>query len=111
MEASRHAATGRPDRTYTVSPICCRREPPNFFFNCRYNNRTYRIDRVDWELSPESIFEKRSGEQLTYQEYYAKAYNKTLSDLEQPLLVHCAKKKGREDQLIYLVPELCCMTG
>src|SRR5690242_13769537 len=45
----------------------------------RYNNRTYRIDDVDWGLNPGTIFSKRTGEKLSYFEYYASAYNRNLN--------------------------------
>jgi aubergine-like protein len=77
----------------------------------RYNNRTYRIDDIAWNMTPNSTFTKRSGEALSYVKYYAVAYNKTISELEQPLLVHKHKRKGHPDEIIFLVPELCSMTG
>jgi hypothetical protein len=54
---------------------------------------------------------KRNGEHTTFQEYYASTYNKALNDLEQPLLIHRFRRKGAADEIIYLIPELCSMTG
>ena len=35
----------------------------------RYNNKTYRIDDIDWNASPMSTFECQ-GRDVTYKEYY-----------------------------------------
>lgn len=82
----------------------------------RYNNRTYRVDDILWEKNPQSTFTSHSGEAISFVDYYKKAYNKDIDDLEQPLLVHRPKRtKGDPrqgpEELICLVPELCCMTG
>eukprot|EP00112_Aurelia_sp_Birch-Aquarium-sp1_P026327 Seg928.2 transcript_id=Seg928.2/GoldUCD/mRNA.D3Y31 product="Piwi-like protein 2" protein_id=Seg928.2/GoldUCD/D3Y31 len=81
----------------------------------RYNNKTYRIDDIEWNKNPQATFTYHSGEEMSYVEYYKKAYNKTIDDLEQPLLIHRPKpKKGQRapvNEVICLVPELCSMTG
>jgi aubergine-like protein len=77
----------------------------------RYNNRTYRIDDVMWDLNPRSTFTKRTGDEMSYCAYYAQTYNKTISEMDQPLLLHRHRRRGAEDQIIYLIPELCSMTG
>ncbi|XP_071132212.1 piwi-like protein 1 [Mytilus edulis] len=84
----------------------------------RYNNKTYRIDDIIWDKSPAHSFPcKNTGESITFQEYYKKAYNKNIQDDQQPLLLHRQKKKrtpqGMEQQCenICLIPELCYMTG
>lgn len=35
-----------------------------------YNNRTYRIDDVDWNVNPKSTFPKRDNSTISYIEYY-----------------------------------------
>jgi chemotaxis protein histidine kinase CheA len=77
----------------------------------RYNNRTYRIDDIAWDKTPKSKFQKKDNTEVSYMEYYAKAYNKNIRDAEQPLLLHKHRRRGQEPELIYLIPELCCMTG
>lgn len=83
----------------------------------RYNNKTYRIDDIAWDKSPESKFEYFNGEEMTYIEYYRKSYNKELTDTGQPLLIHRPKEskggrtKGKPLEVICLIPELCSMTG
>jgi len=85
----------------------------------RYNNKTYHIDDVAFDLSPNSTFKKSTGESVSYVQYYKDNYNKVIKDVGQPLLIHKSKKKfkggqrggEKEEETIYLVPELCCMTG
>ena len=38
----------------------------------RYNNRTYRIDDINWDMNPRSTFENSAGEKISFMEYYAK---------------------------------------
>uniref|UniRef100_A0A1B0D353 Uncharacterized protein n=1 Tax=Phlebotomus papatasi TaxID=29031 RepID=A0A1B0D353_PHLPP len=79
-----------------------------------YNNATYRIDDVDFSLSPSSSFEKKSGERTTFLQYFRDRYNCTIRDTRQPLLVSRSKAKdvraGRPE-VLNLVPELCRLTG
>lgn len=35
-----------------------------------YNNRTYRVDDVDWNVTPASTFSKSDGTQISYIQYY-----------------------------------------
>lgn len=36
----------------------------------RYNNRTYRVDDIDWNKTPRDSFTLLSGEEITFVEYY-----------------------------------------
>ncbi|XP_050028085.3 piwi-like protein 1 [Dermacentor andersoni] len=78
-----------------------------------YNNKTYRVDDIDWDKCPLSTFETKEGTK-TYMDYYQEQYEKRISDGRQPLLVCRPKEKdlraGRTDN-IYLIPELCVLTG
>jgi aubergine-like protein len=78
----------------------------------RYNNRTYRIDDVDYEQNPRSSFTlKKTGKPISYMEYYG-IINQKIRDDNQPLLVVREKKRGsQEEKKIYLIPELCTLTG
>lgn len=42
----------------------------------RYNNRTYRIDDVDWNKTPKDSFVMSDGKEITFLEYYR--YNERL---------------------------------
>eukprot|EP00731_Ephydatia_muelleri_P025692 Em0017g775a len=85
----------------------------------RYNNRTYEIDDIAWDKNPRCAFQDHAGNQITFVDYYKRAYDLDITDLEQPLLIHRPKKKqrGKEetskevDEMVCLVPELCSMTG
>ncbi|XP_072409954.1 piwi-like protein 2 isoform X1 [Chiloscyllium punctatum] len=82
----------------------------------KYNNRTYRIDDIDWDKAPTSYFRMADGTDITFCNYYSQAYGITIQDLNQPLLVYRPKQKyGPQGQPIQseilLVPELSFMTG
>ncbi|XP_004626299.1 piwi-like protein 4 [Octodon degus] len=80
----------------------------------RYNNKTYRIDDIDWSVGPTHTFQRRDGSEVTYVDYYRQQYGITLSDLNQPMLVSLLKSKrndNTEPKIVHLVPELCFLTG
>ncbi|XP_050410260.1 piwi-like protein 1 [Patella vulgata] len=80
----------------------------------RYNNKTYRVDDIDWEKRPSHKFKLHNGDEISYVDYYKKNYEKTVTDMEQPLLVSKPKKKDirrGQTENIYLLPELCTLTG
>ncbi|KAH7946707.1 hypothetical protein HPB52_003764 [Rhipicephalus sanguineus] len=78
-----------------------------------YNNKTYRVDDIDWNKNPLSTFESKEGSK-SYMDYYREQYEKCIRDVQQPLLVCRPKEKdiraGRTDN-VYLIPELCVLTG
>ena len=81
----------------------------------RYNNKCYRVDDIDWEMTPSSIFTDHNGVEKSFIDYYKKHYNISIKDSKQPMLISRAKRKTAEDadvaKLIALVPELCHLTG
>ena len=81
----------------------------------RYNNRCYRVDDIDWDMSPSSKFQDHNGRETSFIEYYKKQYNISIKDPKQPMLISRSKRKtAQEDdvpKLIALVPELCNLTG
>ena len=58
-------------------------------------------------MSPETTFDQ-NGTAVSYMEYYKKKYNESVSDNNQPLLIHKDRKTGNE---VALIPELCQLTG
>nr|ASW22511.1 piwi2 [Nematostella vectensis] len=82
-----------------------------------YNNKTYRVDDIDWNKRPTSTFIFHNGEQMTFVEYYKKSYEIEIRDLDQPMIVNRPKKTeqkrgGRPQvEVILLIPELCKLTG
>lgn len=83
----------------------------------RYNNRTYRVDAIEWNKSPKDTFTLMDGTKTTFFEYYSKHYGITLKEVNQPLLLHQPKERARPGGKqvitgeILLVPELSFMTG
>ncbi|XP_051691426.1 piwi-like protein 3 [Oryctolagus cuniculus] len=81
----------------------------------KYNNRTYRIDNINWDQYPEDTFKRADGSVVTFVDYYMERYRECITDLNQPLLSSQGKwKKGQQDiprEPILLVPELCYLTG
>ncbi|XP_076749103.1 aubergine [Xylocopa sonorina] len=79
-----------------------------------YNNHTYRITDIDFDTNPTSTFQLRTGDRISYKDYYKNKYQIRISCDSQPMLVTRVKPKerraGRTD-LVYLVPELCRATG
>lgn len=73
----------------------------------RYNNAIYRVDDIDFQLTPRCKFQVKPDQEISYAEYYENKYNRKLRYPEQPLLIHIKKKDGHT---IHLVPELCVMT-
>eukprot|EP00123_Amoebidium_parasiticum_P018454 comp24212_c2_seq2/m.44499 comp24212_c2_seq2/g.44499 ORF comp24212_c2_seq2/g.44499 comp24212_c2_seq2/m.44499 type:complete len:138 (-) comp24212_c2_seq2:30-443(-) len=70
-----------------------------------YNNRTYRVLSVDWERNPADCFDN-NGVMATYGQYVSTRYNVRVPRSNQPLLV--AEARG---QSIWLIPEMCMLTG
>ncbi|XP_050436939.1 piwi-like protein Siwi [Adelges cooleyi] len=80
-----------------------------------YNNETYRIDDVDENADPSSTFNKKDGSAMSYNQYYQDKWHVTIKGGRQPMLISKNKKSvrqmGGEEAIVYLVPELCVMTG
>ena len=61
-------------------------------------------------------FDKKAGERVSLVKYYADKYKKSIRDLKQPLIISVPKlseqrQTGQNTGPLYLVPELCYMTG
>uniref|UniRef100_A0A2K6UAP2 Piwi-like protein 2 n=1 Tax=Saimiri boliviensis boliviensis TaxID=39432 RepID=A0A2K6UAP2_SAIBB len=82
----------------------------------RYNNRTYRIDDVDWNKTPKDSFTMSDGKEITFLEYYSKNYGIAVKEEDQPLLIHRPSERQNHHGMllkgeILLLPELSFMTG
>ncbi|KAJ3607294.1 hypothetical protein NHX12_025604 [Muraenolepis orangiensis] len=82
----------------------------------RYNNRTYRIDDIDWNKSPKDTFTLADGSTISFADYYRNHYGITIKEMDQPLLLHRPKERSKlmGKQItgeLLLVPELSFMTG
>lgn len=85
-----------------------------------YNNKTYKVDDIEFNLSPKSTFKRRNKdgeeEEVSYMDYFRQQYNLTIRDPNQPLFVSRKKKvdrrKGHEEEaIICLIPETCTVCG
>ena len=82
----------------------------------RYNNKSYRIDDIDFDKSPKDTFTNYDGRRIKYSDYYGTQYNIDIRDENQPLLIHIPKEskdaeRRRTLDKIALIPELCYLTG
>lgn len=69
---------------------------------------------MDFDSSPISTFQLRTGEKVTYRDYYKNKYQIPIDNVSQPMLVTRLKPRERragQAELVYLVPELCRATG
>ena len=76
-----------------------------------YNKRTYRVDDVCFDKSPDSTFTLVSqGEEyhVTFADYLKSQHKVDVVDTNQPLLVVF---DFRREQIVYLVPEHCRFIG
>ncbi|XP_076626994.1 aubergine [Colletes latitarsis] len=79
-----------------------------------YNNNTYRISDIDYSTNPNSTFKLRTGESISYKDYYKNKYQIRIHNDSQPMLVTKLKPRERragQAEFVYLVPELCRATG
>ncbi|XP_071439350.1 piwi-like protein Ago3 [Hetaerina americana] len=80
----------------------------------RYNNRTYRVDEIKWDMTPQSKFSGKDNKETTFLEYYSYQYGIKIKDEKQPLLASRVKKIMAEKEVeveICLIPELSFLTG
>lgn len=95
----------------------CAKELLGSIIITRYNNRTYRIDAIEWNKSPKDVFTLMDGTKTSFVEYYSKNYGITIKEMDQPLLMHRPKERSKPGGKqvitgeILLVPELSFMTG
>ncbi|KAH8403084.1 hypothetical protein KR222_004302, partial [Zaprionus bogoriensis] len=78
-----------------------------------YNNKTYRINDVDFTQSPRATFNCK-GRDVSFVEYYLTKYNIRIRDHNQPLLISKNRDKAQNtnaNELVILIPELCRVTG
>ncbi len=78
----------------------------------RYGNKqTYVVADVDFSLTPLTCeFETPEG-RLSVDAYFKQKYLINIVDKKQPLLMSVKHQRGGKDLKVYLVPELCSLTG
>ncbi|XP_061211371.1 piwi-like protein 1 [Neopsephotus bourkii] len=91
----------------------CAKELIGLIILTKYNNRTYRVDDIDWDANPQCTFKKSDGSEISYIDYYKRQYNQEITDLNQPVLVSQCRRKGGNMMPgpVVLIPELCFLTG
>nr|QID20010.1 piwi [Drosophila buzzatii] len=78
-----------------------------------YNNKTYRINDVDFAQNPRATFSCK-GKDVTFVDYYLMKYNIRIKDHKQPLLISKNRDKAQSSnasEIVILIPELCRVTG
>ncbi|XP_057373968.1 piwi-like protein Siwi [Daphnia carinata] len=80
-----------------------------------YNNKTYKIDDIDFEKNAHSTFYVRKEDrEITYEEYYRTRYQQRIRYPLQALLMCLPSRRDinrGNTEPIYLIAELCGMTG
>ncbi|CAM5101046.1 unnamed protein product [Natator depressus] len=91
----------------------CAKELIGLIVLTKYNNKTYRVDDIDWDSNPKCTFKKADGSAISFVDYYKMQYNQEITDLNQPVLVSQPKRRrglGMPGPAV-LIPELCYLTG
>lgn len=73
-----------------------------------YNKRFYVIDAVVTGMNANSTFTNAEGVAMSFMQYYAERYQIQIRQPDYPLLV---SKDRKTKSNVYLIPELCVMTG
>ena len=68
----------------------------------------YKLEGLDFGMSPTSSFVDHNKNSMTFIDYYKTKHNIQIKTSDQPLLLYKDRKTNKE---IYLIPELCGMTG
>lgn len=90
-----------------------RRRCTNATVVSQYNNRAYQVKTVRFDMNPGSFFElfareEKTSKQMTFAQYYHSYYAKEIVEPLQPLLEAYAEKQSER---VFLLPELCSLTG
>ncbi|XP_061116607.1 piwi-like protein 1 [Conger conger] len=99
-------------------PEACAKELLGLIVLTKYNNKTYRIDDIAWDHTPNNTF-KRGDTEISFKNYYKTQYGLDIADGNQVLLISRVKRVGpaqgpagdRPQGPAMLVPELCYLTG
>uniref|UniRef100_A0A3Q1EIB0 Piwi-like RNA-mediated gene silencing 1 n=1 Tax=Acanthochromis polyacanthus TaxID=80966 RepID=A0A3Q1EIB0_9TELE len=92
----------------------CAKELIGLIILTKYNNKTYRIDDIAWDHTPNNTF-KRGDTDISFKNYYKTQYGLDITDGNQVLLVSHVKRMGPSGGPppgpAMLIPELCYLTG
>lgn len=90
-----------------------RKELANKLVLTRYDNRTQRIDDINFQLTPATC-KVNDESQTTLVDYYLSKFDIIIEDPDQPLIVYYPRRltdANMPKEQNYLVPELCYLTG
>ena len=65
-----------------------------------YNNKLHRVSYIDYNMTPESTFQKADGSEVTLCSYIKEQYGVNVSDMDQPIIVSLGKN-GRPKKKIF----------
>ncbi|KAF3696050.1 Piwi-like protein 1 [Channa argus] len=91
----------------------CAKELVGLIVLTKYNNKTYRIDDIAWDHTPNNTF-KRGDTDISFKNYYKTQYGLEIIDGNQVLLISQVKRMGPDGAAkgpAMLIPELCYLTG
>uniref|UniRef100_A0A8C1DVB7 Piwi-like RNA-mediated gene silencing 1 n=1 Tax=Cyprinus carpio carpio TaxID=630221 RepID=A0A8C1DVB7_CYPCA len=95
-------------------PEACTKELVGLIILTKYNNKTYRIDDIAWDHTPNNTFKKGDTE-ISFKNYFKTQYGLDITDGNQVLLVSHVKRLGPSGRPppgpAMLVPEFCYLTG
>uniref|UniRef100_A0A8C1WYV3 Piwi-like RNA-mediated gene silencing 1 n=1 Tax=Cyprinus carpio TaxID=7962 RepID=A0A8C1WYV3_CYPCA len=95
-------------------PEACTKELVGLIILTKYNNKTYRIDDIAWDHTPNNTFKKGDTE-ISFKNYFKTQYGLDITDGNQVLLVSHVKRLGPSGLPppgpAMLVPEFCYLTG
>ena len=77
----------------------------------KYNNKTYLVEDIDFDINTESTFQINHGDegfQVSFYDYFTKRYREEITQKKQPMIL--AKTDHGSDN-VHLVPELCYLVG
>jgi aubergine-like protein len=88
----------------------------NCIVTTKYNNKTYRVDDIDFKQTPSNTWKDRDGTEQSYAQYYKAQYSINIRDMKQPILIsrkdlRVSGKTEKVEISFGLIPELCNMTG
>lgn len=76
-----------------------------------YAKRNYRIDDISFDRNPANTTFNWKGKTITIYNYYEVAHKIKIKDKTQPLFVQKSLDKDNKPDFIYLIPELCLLSG
>ncbi|CAL1616189.1 unnamed protein product [Knipowitschia caucasica] len=95
-------------------PDICAKELIGLVVLTKYNNKTYRVDDIAWDHTPNNTFKKGDTE-ISFRNYFSNQYGINIVDCNQVMLVSHVKRLGPSGGPppgpAMLVPELCYLTG